>query len=158
MIEILNPQLDYNYTDYWAEFLPFALESWWPIINAGCYIPRWFQAPTNALQSMAAGDSDEYTLQLPAGSFIMAIMHSFQEGVSGTFTLQITDTSLDHQWFSQSAPDSLFYKTSGRNGYVLPKPYPVITPGNFIFERWCRTAGSCELLFAVAVPGEGIAA
>lgn len=157
MIEILNPQLDYDYADYWGEFLPLALENWWPIVNAGCYIPRWFQAPTNTMEQMTAGLYNAYQLQLPAGSFILAILHELLEGVSGTFTTQVTDTSLAHQWFSQPVPDSMFYKTSGRNGYVIPKPYPVIVPGNFTVERWCRSAGKCELLFAVAVPGEGVA-
>lgn len=155
MIQLLNPQLDYNYADYWGEYLPFALESWWPIIKSGCYIPRWYQAPTNALQSMLAGGYDSWVLQLPPGSFVMSILHSFQEGKSGLFTVQITDVNVQHQWFSQPVPDSLFYKVSGRNGYVIPKPYPVITPGNFIVDRWCTADGICELLFAVAVPGEG---
>jgi hypothetical protein len=158
LIDIQPYQLDFNYADYWGEFLPFALENWWPIIKAGCYTPRWFQAPTNALQQMNVGDYNAFALQIPAGSFIMAILHSLQAGFSGTFQVQITDSGIEHQFFSQPVPDSFFYKTSGRDGYVLTKPYPVTYPGNFLFERWCVTAGSCELLFAVAVPGEGVVA
>ena len=48
MIDILNPQLDSTYADYWGEYLPFALENWGWIVKAGCYQPRWYQAPTNA--------------------------------------------------------------------------------------------------------------
>jgi len=154
--ELLNPQLDYNYADYWGEYLPYVLENWRPIIEAGCYRPMWYQAPTNALQTMAAGDYNQFALQILPGSLILEIMHSQQEGVSGAFQVQVTDTAFGHQWFSQPCPDSMFYKNSGRNGYVLPKPYPVITPGNLLFERWCTTAGICELLFVVAEPMPGV--
>lgn len=157
MIDVINPQLDSFYADYWAEYLPFALENWEWIVKAGCYAPRWYQAPTNALQTMTVGAYNAFALQIPAGSLIMAIYHTRQEGVSGEFTAQVTDTALGHQWFGQPVPDTLFLKvpnTSGRNGYVLTKPYPVITPGNFLVERWCTVAGICELLFAVAEPQE----
>lgn len=162
MIEILNPQLDSNYADYWGEQFPFQLENWHPIINAGCYIPRWYQAPTNLLQGMVVGQYVDFSMQIPGGSFILAILHSFQSGSgggsgggspsTGTFTVQITDLAVNHQWFSNPIPDAFFYKTSGRNGYILPKPYPVISPGNIRVEFWCRVTGFCELLFAVAIP------
>ncbi len=158
MIELLNPQLDYTYADYWGEYLPYALEFWRPVVAAGCYVPRWYQAPTNDKQAMAQGDYNQFALQLHPGSLILEIMHSFQEGVSGQFQVQVTDTALQHQWFSQPVPDSMFYKKpeTGRNGYVLPKPYPVITPGNFLVERWCIASGDCELLFVVAEPVEAV--
>jgi len=161
MIEILNPQLDSNYADYWGEPFPFQLENWQPIVKAGCYVPRWFQAPTNALQLMATGQYVDFSVQLPAGSFIMEIAHSFQPGESfsggsspstGTFTVQITDLAIDHQWFSNPMPSSFFFKTSGRNGYIIPKPYPIISPGNLRFEFWCTAAGYCEILLACAIP------
>lgn len=153
MIEIMSPQLDYNYQDFWGEYLPPTLEFLRPLIEAGCYVPRWWQVPNNAGAQMTVGGYDPYTVAIPAGSFIYAIPHSFQAGVSGKFRVQITDTSLNHQWFSQPAPDQLFYKTNGRNPYYLPKPYLVISPGNFVVERWCVAAGSCELILACAVPG-----
>ncbi len=159
MIDILNPQLDSTYADYWGEYLPFALENWPWIAKAGCYHPRWYQAPTNALQSMGVGAYSSFALQIPSGCLILEIMHRNQEGATGAFTCQITDTALGHQWFGQPVPDTLFNKrpnVEGRNGYVLPKPYPVIAPGNFLVERWCTTAGICELLFAVAQPMEVI--
>lgn len=169
MIDILNPQLDSTYADYWGEFLPFALESWWPIIQAACYIPRWFQAPTNALTQMTAGQYNEWSLQLPVGSFILEILHNAPITITppisgggppntttqGTFTVQITDVSIDHKWFSNPMPDAIFWRIpsqTGRNGHVLPKPYPVISPGNFLIQRWCTVTGPCELIFACAVP------
>lgn len=155
MIEVLNPQLDSFYADFWGEYYPFVLENWRWVLENDCYVPRWFQAPTNKLQTMAVGDYNAFALQLLPGSLILAILHSNQENVSGEFTVQITDTALGHQWFGQPVPDSLFYKVpneSGRNGYPLPKPYPVIAPGNFLVERWCNTAGICELVFMVAEP------
>jgi len=156
MIEILNPKLDSKFADYWGEYLPYALENWRSIVEAGCYKPVWYQAPTNALQQMSAGDYNQFALQILPGSIILEVIHSFQEGVTGQFQVQVTDTAFGHQWFSQPTPDSFFYKRDGRNGYVLPKPYPVITPGNFLFERWCIATGICELLFVVAEPMEGI--
>jgi hypothetical protein len=154
MIDVLSPQLDYDYADFWGQYLPPTLEFFRPLIGPNsCYLPRWWQVPNNKLQDMLAGDYSVFTLALPAGSMICSIMHSAQEGVSGSFTLQVTDTALDHQWFSQPAPDEMFFKTSGRNPYYLPKPYLVVTPGNFLIERWCRVAGSCEVVFGVAVPG-----
>lgn len=152
MISILPQQLDYNYADYWGEYLPPTLQSLLPLLDAGCYVPRWYQCVPDANETMALGDYNALALAIPAGSFIVAILHTFQEGVSGTFTLQITDVAMGHQWFSQPAPDQMFWKDNGRNGYVLPKPYPVVTPGNFLVERWCSAAGSCEVTFAVAEP------
>lgn len=169
MISTLNPQLDPIYADFWGEFLPFALEGFWPIVKAGCYVPRWFQAPTDTLSVMAVGDYNEYSLQIPAGSFILSILHSIPVEIGGgqpsgggiavfsggTFNIQITDTSIDHKWFSNPMPDALFFKNpslTGRNGHVLPKPYPVISPGNFLIERWCTGAGPCEVVLACAVP------
>jgi hypothetical protein len=168
MISIINPQLDSQYADVWGEFLPFALQSWIPIYEAGCYVPRWYQAPINSLQNMVAMEYSTWSLQIPPGSFIMEIMHRvrFESVVpppsgggspvftAGTFQVQITDTTLDYEWFSQPVPDLLFNKqtATGRNGHVLPKPYPVVSPGNFQIERWCTASGSCQLLFAVAVP------
>lgn len=162
MITILNPQLDAAYSDVWGEFLPFALQSWIPIVEAGCYVPRWYQLPINSLEVMTLGQYNSWSLQLPPGSFILELMHVFnpasgklgQTTHSGKFSVQITDTNLDYAWFSQPIPDMLFYKSqeTGRNGHALPKPYPVISPGNFQFERWCTAAGKCELVMAVAVP------
>lgn len=160
MISLLNPQLDSMYADVWGEFLPFALQSWIPILEAGCFVPRWYQLPINSLQAMTLGDYNSWSLQIPPGSFILSILHVNNEGVpetlpvSGRFSVQITDTNLDYLWFSQPIPDLLFLKNleTGRNGYVLPKPYPVIAPGNFQFERWCTFTGKCQLVFAVAVP------
>jgi len=153
---LLNPKLDYNFADYWGEYLPYALENWRPIVEANCFRPVWYQAPTNALQTMAVGTYNQFALQILPGSLILEEMHTFQEGVTGEFQVQITDTAFGHQWFSQPTPDRMFYKNSGRNGYVLPKPYPVITPGNFLFERWCIAAGICELLFVVAEPIQAV--
>lgn len=155
MIHLLNPKLDYNFQDYFGEYLPFAYEALRPLLDAGCYVPRWYQAPANSLVDMAAGDYNAVSLTLPPGSFILAILHSDQESVTGTFTVQITDTALQHQWFSQPVPDSMFDRFSGQNGYPLPKPYPVVSPGVLLIERWCTVAGSCEILFAVAEP-EGV--
>ena len=165
MITLLNPQLDSSYADVWGEFLPFALQSWIPIIEAGCFIPRWYQLPINSLEVMTLGAYNSWSLQLPPGSFILSILHSRIDDetpeaggllpfVLGSFSVQITDTNLDYVWFSQPIPDLLFYKHqgTGRNGHVLPKPYPVISPGNFQFERWCTVAGKCDLVMAVAVP------
>ncbi len=158
MITLLNPQLDSSYMDVWGEFLPFALQSWIPIMESRCFAPRWFQLPINSLETMAIGGYNSWSLQLPPGSFILEIMHhpteSEGEVNSGNFSVQITDTNIDHRWFSQPLPDILFYKQqeTGRNGHVLPKPYPVIGAGNFQFERYCTVAGKCELVMAVAVP------
>lgn len=150
--------------EIWGEYLPFAIRSWLPIIEAGCFVPRWYDAPLNALQYMTIGQYSSWSLQIPAGSFILEVMHSNQAAppetdagvfTSGYFNVQITDTGLQHEWFSNPVPDHLFYKkpsTEGRNGHVLPKPYPVVSPGNFQIERWCTQTGRCELLFMVAVP------
>ncbi len=161
MITLLNPQLDSAYMDVWGEFLPFALRSWEPLLEAGCFTPRWYQLPINSLEIMTAGEYNSWSLQLPPHSFILELMHQnlpsggcVGDFTAGRFSVQITDGQLDHLWFSQPLPDILFYKQqeTGRNGHVLPKPYPVIGPGNFKFERWCTETGRCELVMAVAVP------
>lgn len=94
------------------------------------------------------------------------------------FTCQITDQSIDHKWFSRPVPEAYFINdnllgpSTGFPPYpdntlgftfpsfprLLPVPYPVVPPGQFIVEFWNQLDTlntDCQLTFLVLVPDTG---
>lgn len=92
------------------------------------------------------------------------------------FTCQITDVAIDHKWFSRPAPEAFFINDNllGASGgglppypyntlgftfpsfpRLLPIPYPVVPPGQFIIEFWNQLDQAntdCQMTFLVLVP------
>lgn len=147
----LNPlTLQPSYRDWWPQFAPNTLALMEGINRSGCYVPRFFVAPSggNLVQnSVAPGSYVNWVLEIPAGSFIYGFFH----GVVQQFSMQITDLGLGYKWFNTPAPDSLFVNDPG-SCYLLPAPYPVMAPGTFLFEFWStQTPGSANTLLSMTV-------
>lgn len=168
------------FRDYWGEQMASFTEAVDFFAKAGCYVPRFFHAPDaqTQLNGIPPNGYLEYLLSLPIGSFILGYLHttSSVQGSGGTglppnlsgFTMQVTDLSIDHKWFSRPAEEAYFVNdqfviragqaqpyTNSARGYtfpscvrLLPKPYPVVAPGQFMIEFWNALASYTE-----AAPG-----
>jgi len=153
------------------------------ICNAGCYIPRVFHAPDTVTENagVPANGFLEYALQIPAGSFILAFLHSFTSLASANetdppvgsgFRFQMTDVRADYRFFSKPVPEAFFLNdipSANPSGQLsltslvvlnetprlLMSPYPVTPPGVFKCEFWNLLASTNALIrmsLLVAVP------
>lgn len=147
--------LDFQFRDFPNEYLPMIEEQWLAIEQRGCYVPRYYHAPASNQQTLTAANPYlRYTLEIPAGSFILGLKHNLATG----FVLKITDIGLNHSFFSDPVPDSYLLAGAtptvnpGQNGYYFPKPYPVISPGRFICEFFntLQEDVNAEIVFQVA--------
>ena len=152
----LNPlSLQAAYRDWWPQYAPNQLALMEGINKAGCYVPRFYVAPTggNLVQNaQPPGTYTNFVLEIPAGSFIYGFFH----GSIQNYSLQITDLGLTYKWFNTPIPDSVLVSDPGAC-YLLPSPYPVMAPGTFFFEFWStQTPGQestlLSLSLGVAVP------
>jgi hypothetical protein len=155
LTDLVALQLDYQYRDFYGEVLPHYAEQLKAIEAAGCYVPRWYHAPSNDNQVLtAARPHIRFVLEIPVGSFILGIKHNTATG----FLCSITDIGLNHALFSDPVPDSYFLcgedglENPGGLTYWFNSPYPVVSPGRFIVEFWSQTTENtaCELVLAVA--------
>ena len=147
----LNPlTLQASYRDWWPQFAPNTLALMEGINRSGCYVPRFYVAPSggNLVQNaVAPGSYINWVLEIPAGSFIYGFFH----GSVQNFSLQVTDLGLGYKWFNTPTPDSVFVSDPGEC-YLLPAPYPVMAPGTFFFEFWStQTPGSSDTLLSLTV-------
>lgn len=152
----LNPlSLQAEYRDWWPQYAPNQLELMAGINASGCYVPRFYVAPSggNLIQNaVAPGQYVNWVLEIPAGSFIWGFYH----GSVQQFSLQITDLGMAYKWFNTPIPDSVLVSDPG-SPYLVPAPYPVMAPGTFLFEFWStQTPGDAATLLSltlgVAVP------
>lgn len=156
----LNPQqLRPSYQDWWPEFNPNTLALMEGINRSRCFVPRFYVAPSggNLVQNVQPPQAYvNYVLEIPAGAFIFGFYH----GSVQKFTMQVTDLGLSYKFFNTPIPDQVFL--SNPDGpYLLPAPYPVMSPGTFKFEFYStQTLGGASTQLAitvgVAVPTESI--
>lgn len=161
----LNPlRLASNYRDYFGDPHAKLTALTDQICNASCYIPRIYHAPDTSTENAGVTEDGycEYVLTLPAGSFILAFMHSFTSlgsanttdpPVGSGFRCQITDVKADYKFFNKPVPEAYFLNdvpsanptaplnvTSlyvlNQTPRLLPGPYPVVPPGMFKVEFW----------------------
>ena len=182
---LLNPlKLAPEYRDFWGDQHSRFAELTDRICDAECFVPRVYHAPDNTTEiaGVAANDYLEYILPLPAGSFILAWLHSTTAvaGANGSpppgsgFSLQVTDVKRNFKFFQKPVPESYFLNGppqpndfgvfAGGTPYLacpsprlLPAPYPVSAPGEFQFEFWNTLASLNTLVqmsLLVAVPAD----
>lgn len=142
--------------DLWPCFDAAVIAQLAEFTNNPCYQIKFYKAPPSQFELLSSTDSKggyiSMGLKITPGSIIFgfclpAIPNTAAPSSSapGKFTVQITDTSLDHQWFD--APlSSLFlsnYKPtqqsnafSGNGSFpnLLTSPYPVVGSGLFMVE------------------------
>ena len=147
----LNPlSLQPSYRDWWPQYAPNQLALMEGINRSGCYVPRFYVAPSggNLVQNaVAPGQYVNWVLEIPAGSFIWGFYH----GSIQNYSLQITDLGMAYKWFNTPIPDSVLLSDPA-SPYLLPAPYPVMAPGTFLFEFWStQTIGDAATLLSLTV-------
>jgi hypothetical protein len=160
----LNPQeLHSSYRDWWCQFDPNTVALLDAINRSGCYVPRFFVAPSGGnlpQNAQAPGAYVPFVLTVPPGSFIFGI---YMNGLGQDFVFQVTDLGLSYSWFNTPVPWRFFRENNGSQGiqapYLFPAPYPVMEPGTFKFEFWSTAdpAGSSQVMsvtVGAAVPIE----
>jgi hypothetical protein len=154
----LNAQeLQPNYRDWWPQFDPNTLALLDGINKSGCFVPRFFVAPAGgnlSQNTQAAGSYVNYVLEIPVGSFIWGIYNASDQ----QFALQVTDMGLSYKWFNTPTPMQVLLADPGAP-YLLPSPYPVMSPGTFMFEFYSTSTAGATLLsitLGVAVPVEAL--
>lgn len=131
------------FRDYWGEQVARFVERTDVFCKAGCFVPRFYHAPSSDDQfvGVAARGYIPYVLALPIGSYVLGFLHttSSAPGAPGFapappnpsgFTCQITDLSVNHKWFTRPMPEAWFindfFAPGGNNTYP---PYPLNTQG-----------------------------
>jgi hypothetical protein len=159
---MLNPlELQTNYRDYWPQFDPNTLAIMDAITRAGCYVPRFFVAPSggNLVQNaQLPGTYVNYVLEVPVGSWIWGCYNSSDQ----QFAVQVTDMGLSYKWFNTPTPMKVLLADPG-SPYLFPALYPVTSPGTFLFEFFSTVPLSggapnslLSLTLGVAVPLEAL--
>ena len=180
------------YRDYWGEQQAAFTRRLDGMAKLGCYVPRFYHTPASEQQfvGLAPNGYLTYLLALPIGAFIVGFLHNNSSAPNSSgpatepvinvppnasgFTVQITDLSIDHKWFSHPIEEAWFINdnllgpstfppfTDTTFGYtnpsfprLLPVPSPVVAPGQFQVEFWNSldtTNTDVQLTFLVLVP------
>lgn len=153
-----------NYRDFWGDADAKLAELVDPLLDAACYVPRVFHAPSTEEENagVAANDFREYMLPLPPGSFIVGYLHAFtglanagdetNPPVRSGFKFQITDVHRQFRFFEKPVPEAFLLNDVPSSNAVaflsaglyvlnpsprlLPALYPVTPPGVFKVEFW----------------------
>jgi hypothetical protein len=183
-----NPlKLSPLYREYWGEQMASFTRRTDVFARAACYVPRFFHAPDSQKQALGvpANGFVSYLLSLPIGSFLLGYLHTTSSAgeSNGTglppnqsgFTCQVTDLSIDHEFFSRPAQEAWFVNdqfvitgpnpqpyTNSQHGYtfpstprLLPVPYPIVPPGQLLVEFWNSLSEpntDVQMTFLVMVP------
>lgn len=138
--------------DLWSSFDATMVAQLADFLNDGCYQIKFYKAPSSQ-QELAAPDAYiPYGLKITPGSIIFGFYlpmvpdaGNLPASAPGQFTVQITDVSLDHQWFdapiaslflSNYKPTQQSNAFSGAGSFpnLLTSPYPVTGNGLFMIE------------------------
>ena len=155
--------------DLWGQYDCSAIAQLADLANDPCYSIKFYKAPADDDEVMAAGAYVAYGLKITPGSIIFGfylpcvpVADDLPTSAPPAFTVQITDVALDHKWFDDPVA-SLFlanYKPviqsavalqTGSFPNLLCAPYPVVGNGLFMVELQ-ETSGEAqriELVFGV---------
>lgn len=168
--------LDALTRDTWGNFDTAVLAEIAELAGDPCYQMKFYKAPNSQTELVAANGFVPYGLKITPGSVIFGFYlpmipdpGHIPLSAPGAYTVQITDVSLEHQWFDAPVA-SLFlsnYKPtyqsnafSGAGSFpnLLTAPYPVVGSGLFMVEIQ-ETSGSqqrIELIFGVLEVCQGL--
>jgi hypothetical protein len=155
--------------DTWGQYDASAIALLAELATDPCYQPKFYKAPADDDEVMAANSYVAYGLKISPGSIIFGFYlpciptpGALESSVPGPYLVQITDVSMEHKWFDDPVA-SLFlsnYKPEVQNVIALQTssfpnllcaPYPVVGNGLFSVELW-ETSGAqqrVELVFGV---------
>ncbi len=155
--------------DLWGQFDASAIAQLAPLADDPCYSIKFYKAPADNDEDMAANAYVPYGLKMSPGSMIFGFYlpcdptpGNLTASVPPQFNVQITDTSFEHKWFDDPVA-SVFLANfkptfqaavedqAGSFPNLLCAPYPVVGNGLFMVEIW-ETSGEAqriELVFGV---------
>jgi hypothetical protein len=162
MIEIpISPlQLDPLTRDYYGHYDAYSIGQLAPLARrTDCYSPKFYKAPATSDELIAANQYAAYGLRITPGSLIFGFYLPAlpSTGLPPSFNFQMTDVSLNHQFFDEPIPSVFLgnYKptylsadplqASGLIGSfpsLLTAPHPVVGDGLFLCEFWDTTGGT----------------
>jgi len=155
--------------DTWGQYDASAIAQLAQLADDDCYSIKFYKAPADDDEVMAANSYVAYGMKITPGSIIFGfylpctpVPGDLTGSVPPAFLVQITDTSLEHKLFDDPVA-SLFlsnYKPvfqsvteveQGSEPNLICDPYPVVGNGLFSVEIW-ETSGEeqrIELVFGV---------
>lgn len=128
------------YRDYWGEQMAVFTRRLDGFANAGCFVPRFYHAPSSESQfnGVPGNGYVTYLLKLPVGGFLIGFLHttcSVPNSVNSQtppnpsgFTMQMTDLAIDHKLFARPLPEAWFINDNLLGSSANP-PYPSNTNG-----------------------------
>jgi hypothetical protein len=164
--------LDALTRDTWGSFDASAIAQLAPLADDPCFQLKFYKAPADDQESMAANAFAAYGLRITPGSIIFGFYlpcvvnaGDLVASVPPAFLVQITDVSMDHKWFDDPVA-SLFLANlkptfqasydfgslnAGSFPNLLSAPYPVTGSGLFMVEiqETSGVAQRIELVFGV---------
>jgi hypothetical protein len=145
------------YRETWGYYDPIAIAQLSPLAYDTCYEPKYYKAPDDDAEILAATGSKAYLqfgLVITPGSIIWGIFHKPAADGFDTpgFSFKMTDMSLQHEIWDTPQPDGFFCNNEpGEFPWLFPSPYPVVGSGLFKCEFW-NNSGSplrCNMIFGV---------
>jgi hypothetical protein len=140
--------------DLWGQFDASAIAQLAPLAAEKCYQPKFYKAPGDSREVIAAFGYQAYGMKDTPGSILYAfylpcvpVPGDLTTSAPPPFTVQITDVSMEHKWFDDPVA-SLFlanYKPTyqsvtdlqqGSFPNLICAPYPVVGTGMFEVEIW----------------------
>jgi hypothetical protein len=142
-------QIDQLTRDTYGDFDAVAIAQLMPLAYDSCYKPRLYKAPDSSQETLAAGGYTSYGLSISPGSLI----YGFYNAADDPAVVQITDTSLDLQMFSEPVPVGLISNNQKTVGYpcLLCGPYPVVGTGLFLVEIWNNSDETARIQIVIGV-------
>lgn len=130
--------------DLWSEFDATAIAQLAALASDPCYRIKFYKAPADNQELLAANGYAAYGLKISPGSLIFGFYLPCNSStlLPLAFTVQVTDVDLEHKWFTEPK-SSLFlanykptYQTTagvltGSFPNLLTAPYPVVGRGAF---------------------------
>ena len=151
---MINPLSLYPfYRETWGYFDPIAIAQLSPLAYDPCYLPRYYKAPDDDEEILAAGAYLKYGLEITPGSLIWGIYHIPPAGVDAPgFQFKVTDMNLGIELWDVPTPD-LFVSNNGPGYFpwLLNGPYPVVGTGLFNVEFWNNSGGPLRVNLVLGV-------
>lgn len=136
----------------WGYYDPLAEAQLAPLAYDQCYVPKYYKAPDDDQEIMAAGAYLKYGLEITPGSLIWGIYHQASSFSDPGFVFKITDMSLGIELFDQPTPD-MFVSNNQPSAFpwLMNGPYPVVGSGLFNFEFWNNSGGDLRVNLVLGV-------
>jgi hypothetical protein len=142
-------QLRASWRDDVACAEPHSMRRYSAVFDSKCWVTRFYHAPENQFDVLAAEATIEHQMSIPQGSVIYGIHHQPEPGNTLPFRFQLIDTSLNHDVFNGFVPDCYVFGAP----WLFPVPYPVVGTGQFtvrLFNPSTSDAVRATLIFGVA--------